>query len=203
MKSLFIQVKSKQSLDENLLPEILKELPKNIIIAYSIQYKELASEIKDKLSKTKNILSIIQVLGCSQPKIPKSTQAILLISDGKFHGTSLALETGKPVYVFNGSKLEQISESDINKLKQQKKISYMKYLHADKVGILISTKPGQQNLNKAIDIKKQLKKESYLFICNNVNTTEFENFPQIQSWINTACPRLDLQTNKLINISKI
>ena len=75
----------------------------------------------------------------------------------------------------------------------------MKYLNADKVGILISTKPGQQNLKKAIEFKKHLKnKTSYLFIANNINPNEFENFG-ILSWVNTACPKLDFDL-PIINI---
>jgi len=79
----------------------------------------------------------------------------------------------------------------------------LKFLHADKVGILISTKPGQQRLQKAFELKKKFKKQSYLFISNNINTQEFENFPEIQSWINTACPRMDMNSNSVINMDKI
>ena len=79
----------------------------------------------------------------------------------------------------------------------------MRFLNAEKVGILISIKPGQNNLNKAFMFKKKLKKKSYLFICNNVNTSEFENFPEIQSWINTACPRLDVNDARIVNIRDV
>ena len=51
-------------------------------------------------------------------------------------------------------------------------------------------------------IKKKLKKQSYLFICNNINTYEFENFG-LDSWVNTACPRMDMEDNKIINIDKL
>jgi len=35
-----------------------------------------------------------------------------------------------------------------------------------------------------------------------LNPNEFENF-DIDSWVNTACPRLDIESNKVINISKL
>ena len=38
--------------------------------------------------------------------------------------------------------------------------------------------------------KKKLKdKNCYIFLADTVNPAEFENFPFIESWVNTACPR--------------
>ena len=42
----------------------------------------------------------------------------------------------------------------------------------------------------------------YLFISNETNTKEFENFPDINSWINTACPRLDFD-NSVTNVGDL
>jgi len=88
-------------------------------------------------------------------------------------------------------------------LEKKQKASYVRFLNANKIGILISTKPGQENLKKALEFKKKQKlKKSYLFIANNIDGAEFENFPQIQSWVNTACPRLDMNSN-VVNLDKI
>jgi len=206
MKTLFIPAKSKL----NFNPDLPANLPKNIAIAYSIQYENQAKQIKQKLSKTYNITNFIQVLGCSPPSggsrpiFSKNTQAILLISNGRFHAINLALETNLPIYILEENKITLISEQEIKKLKQIKKSSYVNFLNSDKVGILISTKPGQENLKKAISLKKQIKnKKSYLFIANNINVLEFDNFPDIQGWVNTACPRLDMNSNKIVNVKKI
>ncbi len=78
----------------------------------------------------------------------------------------------------------------------------MRFLNAEKVGILISTKPGQENLKKALSLRTKLKdKKSYLFINNNIDLKEFENFG-IDSWVNTACPRLDFDSS-VINIDDL
>jgi len=202
MKTLFIPVKSKELVKENQILKILKPLPKDIIIAYSVQYENLAKKIKNLLGKH-NILSFIQVLGCSKPKIPKKAKAILLISSGKFHAVSLAYETKIPVYILNSNKLQKISKKDLEIIEKNQKISYLKFLNSKKIGILISTKPGQNRLKKAIGFKKKIKnKKSYLFLGNNINPQEFENF-KIDSWVNTACPRLDMEDNRIINISKL
>ncbi|MEK6757967.1 MAG: diphthamide synthesis protein [Nanoarchaeota archaeon] len=203
IKTLFIPAKSKQKINSEKISEISKSLPKNLAIAYSVQYQDIAVNIKKILSETHEITNFIQVLGCSNPKLEKKTQAILLISDGKFHAVSLALATKLPVYLLSNNKLEKISETEVHNLEKRQKSAYLKYLHADKVGILVSTKPGQQNLRKAIELKNQMKnKKSYIFLSNNINTTEFENF-QIDSWVNTACPRMDLNNGLVLNANKI
>jgi len=204
MKTLFIPAKLKLEISNSKILPISNKLPKNIAIAYSVQYENYAKEIKNFLQKNHKIIKFVQVLGCSKLKFPKNTKAILLISDGKFHAISLACETELPVYLLENNQLIKISEKDVENLKKKQKGAYIKFLNAKKMGILVSTKPGQQNLKKALEIKNKIKnKETYLFISNNINTTEFDNFPEIESWVNTACPRLDMEDARIINMSRI
>jgi 2-(3-amino-3-carboxypropyl)histidine synthase len=194
MKNMFIPVKIKSEVNTKKIQSL--KLPKTIAIAYSIQYKDIAEKIKNILSKNHKIIQFIQVLGCSKPKFQKNVQAILLISSGEFHAIPLSIESNLPVYILEHDKLRRISEKEINLFKKRKVASYVRFLNAEKIGILVSTKPGQENLKKAITLKNKLKnKMSYLFIGNEVNAIEFENFPDISSWINTACPRLDLDSS--------
>jgi diphthamide biosynthesis enzyme Dph1/Dph2-like protein len=203
MKTFFISAKIKSKINKSRILEISKKLPRDLAIAYSIQYQEIANEIKSILSKKHNISNFIQVLGCSKPKFSKNTKAILLISSGKFHAISLAKESKIPVFILELDKLNKISKKEIEYLEKKQKASYLKFLNSDKIGILISTKPGQENLQKALDLKKKLKnKKTYLFLNNQIDINEFENFPDIQSWINTACPRLDFDA-KIINFNEI
>ena len=203
MKHLFIPAKSKLKIDKPKILSLLKKLPKILAITYSVQYQEQAKEIKSLLSKSHKINSFTQVLGCSKPNFPKNTQSILLIGNGRFHAISLAIQTKLPVYILEDNQLTKISKKEIETFKQKQKVSYVKFLHSNKVGILISTKPGQQNLKKALDFQKNLKnKKSYLFISNNINTSEFENFG-LDSWVNTACPRLDMNDACIINLNRL
>ena len=201
MKTLFIPAKSRAKLDKKKINSLSKKLPKNLIIAYSIQFKELAIELKEIISKDHNILNITQVLGCSKIKVPKNLDAILLISSGKFHAISLAIETKKKVFIFEDNSLTEISQKEIKNFEGKQKASYLKFLHEDKIGVLISTKPGQQRLERALNFKPSNKK-AYYFISNNLNVGEFENFG-LKSWVNTACPRMDMNSSNIINIDKI
>jgi len=203
MKTIFIPAKRRLEFDEGKVREISKKLPDKIAVAYSIQYKDLAYEIKKMLSTNHKITNLTQVLGCSKPAFSKNTQAILLLTDGKFHAVSLAFETKLPVYIFSNNNLEKASEKDVESLEKKQKASKLKFLNAENVGILISIKPGQENIKKVFDLKKRFKsKKSYLFIGNDINAAEFENF-QIDSWVNTACPRLDMNAQNIINISDV
>ncbi len=197
MKTIFIPAKVKANINKDKIKSLSKKLPKNIAIAYSIQFKDVASEIKSSLSN--NVTQITQVLGCSSPTFPKATQAILLIGSGRFHALALASETSLPIYILEKDQLSLISEKEIDSFQKRKKAAYLKFLNAEKVGILVSTKPGQEKLKQAINIRKKIKdKSSYLFLGNNLNPSELENFP-LTSWINTACPRLDFDL-QAINI---
>jgi len=199
MKTLFIPAKSKAKINTKKVLELVKKLPKNIAITYSIQFKEIASKIKDIL-KDKKITSFTQVLGCSKPQF-KDTDAILLIGSGKFHAISLAYETKLPVFILSRDSLEQISKQDIELIEKKHKAAYLKYLHSNKIGVIVSTKPGQNRLKQALKLSKNKDKKHYVFLTNNINRNEFENF-DIDSWVNTACPRLDMDSS-VINIDKL
>ncbi len=203
MKTLFISTKVRTKLDKSKILEISKQLPKNIAVVYSIQYKELASGLNAVIRKNHNITKFIQVLGCSKPSFPKTTQAILLIGDGRFHALSLGFETKLPIYILDNNKLEKITQKDVQVLENRQKTAYLKFLSANEIGILVSTKPGQENLKKSLIFKNSIKKKkSYLFITNNIDVSEFENFG-LDSWVNTACPRIDMNDNSVININRI
>jgi len=199
MKILFIDTISKRKFDENAMRD-LEKLPKNLVIVYSIQYKKIVKEVEKKLKKNHNILKVVQVLGCSKPKIPSKTDAILLIGEAKFHGVSLFYETGIKVYLLENNKVIEISKDDVDILEKKKKGAKLKFLNSKNVGIIVSTKPGQEKINRAIDFSKKLKnKKGYLFLSNNIDGKEFENF-KIDSWVNSACPRMDFNFS-ILNIS--
>ncbi len=201
MKSIFIPAKIKARVNKKKIKFLSKKLPKNIAIVYSVQYQEIAKNIKEILLEDHNITDFFQILGCSKPDFSSQTQAVLLITSGRFHAMSLAIESNLPIYILGNKELKQISKEEIISLKKKQKAAYLKFLNADCVGILVSTKPGQENLKKALGLKKSLDKKSYVLIGNEINSLEFENF-SIDSWINTACPRLDMDF-PIINIREL
>ncbi|MFQ5531497.1 MAG: diphthamide synthesis protein [Candidatus Nanoarchaeia archaeon] len=206
-KTIFIPAKSKTSLNKIKILEISKKLPKTIDMAYSIQFKDLAFQIKDILElQNHKIKKIVQVLGCSNPRFSKETQAVLLIGSGKFHAVSLAYETKLPIYILENKSFSKISSSDLEIFGKKQKSNQLRLLNSNNIGILVSTKPGQENLSRSLDLKKKLEskgKKVYMFINNSIDVKELENFPDVEVWINTACPRLDMNSKDLLNIGDV
>ncbi len=203
MKTIFISAKIKREPNYEKVAKLINEkIPeKNISICYSNQFVSVAKNISGLINK--NVIHKTQVLGCSNPKFPKEVEAILIIGEGKFHSVSLAYETKLPTYILEDETLTKVSDVDIKKMEKKERAMYAKYLTSKKIGVLITNKPGQQRLKSALDYVKNLRgKKSYMFIANDLNTKEFENF-QIDCWINTACPRMDLTDGSIINLEKL
>ena len=203
MKLLYIPAIQK-NLNIKLSKAEIKKLPKKILLAYSIQYQDLAILYKKELEKNKiKIPKFQQVLGCSKIS-NKNNLPILLIGTGRFHAQNLYLQT-PTLYVLENNKITRIPKADIDKLKAKKKTALIKFLGAERIGILVTTKPGQENLRKAQALKQKLEKQgkqAYIFISNNIDTSQFENF-NIQSWVNTACSGLAMDNSKIINIADL
>jgi len=192
----------RKNLDIKLYNKEIAKLPKKLFLAYSIQYKELAKQIKSQLEQNNvKIPQFQQVLGCSKVN---TTLPILLVSTGKFHAQNLMLQT--PIlYKVENNKITRVSDKEVSKIRVKKKTALIKYLKADKIGILVSTKPGQENLDKAIKLKKQLEnknKKPFIFISNNIDISQFENF-NIDSWVNTACSGIAMDNSNIINIDEL
>jgi 2-(3-amino-3-carboxypropyl)histidine synthase len=141
---------------------------------------------KVKVIKKENFTFLGQVLGCNAKNAKGEYDQFLYIGSGKFHPIRIALETNKPVFTYNPftKQFKEIDNKEITKIKRRIKGSYLKYLNAKKIGIITTTKG--QNFNKDFNFKN---KKVYYFMCNNI-TNQIENFPDIEVWVNTACPRL-------------
>ena len=185
-------------------PNFIKTLPKEIYLCYTIQNKEQAEAMKKALEKNKiKVRGFSQILGCSKLKTPYT---ILLIAQGNFHGLNLARQNSRVIQYSNGSSYT-FGEREQQQFEKQKQANYNMFLHANNVAIIVSTKPGQNRLNDARELKIKLEKKYpeknfYIFISSHINIKEFENFT-IDFWINAACPGLINDNPKIGNIDDI
>ncbi len=196
-KKHFIEIRYKNKFK---LPEkLIKELPENIVLAYTVQFKdsikEILKQLKDK--KVELFRSLHgkykgQILGCDNYPQKKKKGVFLYIGDGQFHPT--AINTELPIISYNpfSKKWTKIN----NNWQKENKRYFTKFLTSKTIGIIISTKPGQQNMKLASELKKQInkhfpEKEVYLFLNDLLIHNDLENFNFIDFWINTACPRIE------------
>ena len=207
MRTEFIPVKW----EGDLKPVLEKlDLPKRVGLISNLQFidhlKELESYLNEKGIET---FQGGQVLGCNttEPlKIDNQVDAYLFLGSGEFHPLEVLEKTKKPVFLVNPEtqNITKVTEEDLIKYNKKKKVLLTKFLMEEKIGILVSNKPGQQLLKTANEFKELLKtkdKKPFLFLTNEINN--LENFSDIKIWVNTACPRFE-QPNviNLVDIEK-
>ncbi|MEK6982858.1 MAG: diphthamide biosynthesis enzyme Dph2 [Candidatus Micrarchaeota archaeon] len=136
-----------------------------------------------------------QVLGCdalSIKKLESRIEAVLYIGDGMFH--PLAIESKKPVYIFNPTTKEfRAVNKDIELLHKRRKASIIKAVDCKRFAILVSTKVGQFNLGHAEYAKRELEKrgkQCAILVANELEPITVNNFLVFDCYVNTACPRI-------------
>ena len=203
---LYLEAKTNETQPSKFFidPNFIKTLPKEIYLCYTIQNQAQAEAMKKALEKNKiKIKGFSQVLGCTKLKTPYT---ILLIGQGNFHGLNLARQNDMVIQYSNGSSYVY-SEKQKEEYNKRVMNSFNMFLHSSNIALIVSTKPGQNRLNDAQELKIKLEKKYpqknfYLFISSHINIKEFENF-SVDFWINTACPGLINDNPKIGNIDDI
>ena len=210
MKVLNIHAKS----EEDVLTVVKKVKFKGKLgLATTIQNVHRLKEIQKVIP---NSVICGQVLGCDASlavRHQNEVDAFLYIGSGKFHPIEIALHTNKKVICANPitNEITEITNEEVELRRKRIKGAYLKFLSAKKVGIIVTTKSGQGILPLALRARSndQLKdKEVFIFLCNTLNFNELENYPDIECWINTACPRIATEDNDklsrpMINLEEI
>jgi len=177
-------------------------------------------EIKVVSSKPARTKERYQILGCDvyhgNLHLQEEADVYLYIGDGRFHPLALVLQQRgskkfKEVIMYDpiAKKMNLLNLKDIEQINNKQKASLKLFLMKKNIGVILTTKPGQQQYLYSLKLKERYpEKEFYYFIDNTVSFNQFENFPFIDVWINTACPRIGLDDamfveQPLININDI
>jgi len=202
MKKIFIEGKYEGDL---VIPEkVIHKLPEKLVLALPVQFLDFLEQIKAQLESAGKNITLFrskhghypgQILGCDIFELKGKYDAFLYLGDGKFHPTALLYDNKRPVYCYNpfNQQLEIIDCSDLEKLKKRKKGLLAKFLSVKKVGILVTTKSGQNQTKVAEQLREKLEKKGkqvFVFLDDNISFNSLENFNFIEAWINTACPRI-------------
>jgi len=219
MKTIFMHTKFIGKVNLNKIH--LEELPKKLGIVTTTQFLNKTTGIIKYLEKNNKDVFIDklkqrnsgQLLGCdvsAATKIQDKVDAFLYIGSGEFHPLGVALNTKKEVFTFNPVTdiFSKIEGKEIEKYKNAKKARYVRFLSADNIGILVSTKTGQYSYFKAVKIKKKLEKDGkkcFIFVFDTLDANEMNNFPFINFWVNTACPRIadDKDKSNVIDMNEL
>lgn len=219
MKAVFIHAKYNGKVDLSKIE--LDKLPKKLGLVTTAQFIDKIDEIKKYLEKNgKNVFigkgqqkNNGQILGCdvsAAEKLQDKAEAFFYIGSGEFHSLGVALSTKKDVFTFNPASgvFSKLDKEEIERYKKSKKAKYAMFLYANNIGIMVSVKPGQYSYKKALEIKKKLEdkgKKCFIFAFDTLNANELENFPFIDFWVDTACPRIadDPDKKNVIDIGEL
>lgn len=144
-----------------------------------------------------------QVIGCnfSNAKAVKDeVEAYLFLGGGKFHALGVALATMKPTVIADPyEKRAYTIENEVKQVLRQRWAAITEAKTAKTFGVLIGLKTGQQKLVEAIRIKEKLEKhgkKATLLALREITPEALMQFPTIDTFINTACPRLAIDNSK-------
>ena len=198
MKTIYVPCTSKKDITPVLKKTIkkLSNYEKTALITTAQHLNEL--DHAKKYLREHGIETIIggQILGCNTTnlkKIQDDVDAYLYIGSGKFHPTAF-LGIEKPVIIANPYTLEvtELTKEERTRYLKKQKARIIRAINAQDFGILISTKTGQQNIKRALELKNKLEnagKKAILFTGEEINPSRLIGY-KIDAWINTACPRI-------------
>ncbi|HTY75218.1 MAG TPA: diphthamide biosynthesis enzyme Dph2, partial [Candidatus Nanoarchaeia archaeon] len=170
-----------------------------------VQVLDIVREILVKAGKTvevgdaRRLPYAGQVIGCdfsNVKSISKDVDAFLFIGGGKFHALGVALATLKPTIIadpYSGAAYSLAEE--IKKILKQRYASIEEANHSRSFGILIGLKPGQKHIAEALKIKEAIEKMdkiAYLFAVKEILPEVLAEFPTVEAYVNTSCPRISL-----------
>jgi 2-(3-amino-3-carboxypropyl)histidine synthase len=216
IKTLYIEAKAKSSVKDAVkkaLP-LLKDF-KKVGLVTTVQHVHTLNEVREELLKAGKTVAIGnvgqvkyagQVTGCdlSNAKvIAKEVDAFLFVGGGRFHPIGVALATAKPTIVADPyEKTASAIEDEVNKILKQRWAQICLAKETEKFGVLVDLKSGQKKLEKAIEVKQKLEetgKHVTLLALREITPEALLQFPDIEAFVNTACPRVSLDDASRFN----
>ncbi len=208
MKTFFVEARENEKI---VLPINIFKLPEKIVLFTTVQYIRNVDVWKKDLEDAGKKVILIkpvhakyagQILGCSIDKFDDNFDAFLYIGDGLFHPKALMLKNDKPVFIYNPKSKEffELKKEELDEIKKKLKIGLVKFYSSKKIGVLISTKPGQFNLKDALVLKKKFADKEFFFLVDDTfNFDSLEDFNFIECYVNTACPRISYDDSVRLN----
>ncbi|MEM2939357.1 MAG: diphthamide biosynthesis enzyme Dph2, partial [Candidatus Bathyarchaeia archaeon] len=144
-----------------------------------------------------------QVLGCDYRNakiVSNRVEAFLFIGGGLFHAIGLFLATMKPTIAANPFEGKALRiDDEAKRMINRRWADISEASKAKKWGIIIGLKSGQFNFEAALKIKNDLEssgREAILLAMREITPDILLEFPSIEAYVNTACPRISFYESK-------
>ena len=183
---------------------------KRIGLATTIQHIETLNHAKQILSDAGKEVYIGnagqleyagQVIGCNYSNVKTivdQVDAYLFIGGGIFHALGIAVATSKPTIIadpYDNRTFPVTKEA--KKLLKQRFASIQEAKKAKTFGILVGLKPGQKHFYSAMNAKTIAEKHglcAFLLSGKELTPESLLDFPTVEAYVNTACPRISLDS---------
>jgi 2-(3-amino-3-carboxypropyl)histidine synthase len=207
--TIYIEARSTINVDEavNEALPLIKNWQK-IGLTTTIQHVQTLDNIRETLLRAGKTVVIGdagrlnysgQVIGCdysNAKSIAKDVEAFLFIGGGRFHALGVALSTSKPTVVADPYEKRAYSvDKEAEKIIKQRWASIETAVKAKNFAVLVGLKPGQKRIEEALSVKRTLEehgKAVYLFSVKEFTPEILMEFPTVEAYVNTACPRISL-----------
>jgi 2-(3-amino-3-carboxypropyl)histidine synthase len=179
---------------------------RNIGLATTVQHVQTLDVVREILIRAGKTVMIGdagrlsyagQVIGCDYSNaqfITKDVEAFLFVGGGLFHALGVALSTMKPTIVAEPYEGRAFSvDKEAVRVMKQRWANIEEARGGNEFAVLVGLKAGQMRLEQALQIKRRLEekdKSVCLLAINEITPEALMEFPTIDVYVNTACPRI-------------
>jgi len=178
-----------------VLEKALPLLKGKVGVITTIQFLHLMKDVKaflDYHSIDNELLG--QVLGCNI-EVTKKTNAdtYLFFGDGLFHPKGMILKQNAYVVMADpiSNTTRVLHEDEIRKFEKIRYRGLNTFYSSQNIGVLVTLKPGQEQLKTALSLQEKYPdKNFYVLLFDDLDFSMLENYPFIECFVNTMCPRI-------------
>lgn len=207
--TVYVEARATVAVDEAVEKSIpLLSKYDKIGLATTVQHVKDLAHVREILVRTGKTVMIGdagrmnysgQVSGCDYSNvlsIANDVEVFLFIGGGRFHALGIALTTSKPTIIADPyEKRAYPIDEEARKILKQRWVCVEEAKHAKTFGILVGLKLGQKLLGDALKIKEMAEKNgrmAFLFVIREILPEALMEFPTVDAYVNTACPRIAL-----------
>jgi 2-(3-amino-3-carboxypropyl)histidine synthase len=208
--TIYVEARATVTVDSAIIQSLplLKDYTK-IGLATSVQHLQMLDEAREILTRAGKTVIVGdagqirypgQVSGCNYSNaksIVDEVEAFLFLGGGMFHALGIALSTSKPTIIADPYDNRAYLVNDVaQRIIKQRFASIQEAKNAKKFGIFVGLKPGQKHLDNALHIKELAEKNgksAYLLAAREITPETLLEFPSLDAYVNTACPRVSLE----------
>jgi 2-(3-amino-3-carboxypropyl)histidine synthase len=208
--TVYVEARAKVTVDEAVRQAVALLSPYSRVgLATSVQHLQTLNEVNEILTEAGKIVLIGnkgqlayagQVIGCNYSNvtsIASDVEAFLFVGGGMFHALGITLSTGKPTFIADPYDNRAFSINDeAQKTLKQRWTCIQEAQSAKAFGVIVGLKLGQKRLEQALSVKALAEKHNraaYLLAATEITPEAILEFPSIDAYVNTACPRVSLE----------